>query len=260
MLVGELRELFRSFGRDYRPESPAASEAQLLNDMEIALGVVGQAAFLYESISDHVVATARILGDPIQSIAPFSLVRASVEVSSICCWILDPTLTALNRVARSFALRRKGLEGQETIIRENPQTDDGRLAERYAYLERKEKQYGIEKVGMPSTTDLVAFWFGGRHYYRLASAVVHGHPWVISQVGFERSDAEAVAKGTVFLEPTLKPSFILYLLMLALDALARAAWLRTLYSGHDRDRMARVLEKAYDDMQILSSRWFWRAG
>jgi len=130
-LVGELRELLSSFGRDYRPGSPGALEAELLNDTEVALGIVGQATFLYESISDHVVAATRILSEPIQPIAPFSLVRSSIEVSSICCWILEPTITASDRIARSFAFRRKGLNGQEMIIKENPETDDGRLAERY---------------------------------------------------------------------------------------------------------------------------------
>ena len=113
---------------------------------------------------------------------------------------------------------------------------------------------------MPSATDLVAYWFGGRAHYRLTSAVIHGQPWVISQVAFERSDAELVAKGTVFLEPALKPNFILYLLMLALDALAQAAWLRTLYSGYDKDRMIQVLEESYDDLQVLPVKRFWRTG
>lgn len=259
-LVGELRELFRSFGRDYGSGSPAALEAELLKDGEVALGIVGQATFLYESISDHVVAATRILSDPIQTIAPFSLVRSSLEVSSICCWILEPTITASDRIARSFAFRRKGLNGQEIIIKENPSTDDGGLAKRYAYLEEKERQYGIGRVRMPSATDLVAYWFGGRAHYRLTSAVIHGHPWIISQVAFERSDAEESAKGTVFLEPALKPNFILYLLMLALDALARAAWFRTLYSGYDKDRMIQVLEESYDDLQVLPVRRFWRTG
>lgn len=257
--VGQLRELLRGFGPAFSRDSPAGTEARLLADDDAVRGVLGQAAFLYESTSDHVVAVTRILSEPAQSIAPFSLVRAAIEVSSICCWILDPTLAPFERQSRSIAFRRKGLDGQKTLVNENPQIDDGGVAERYAYLDAREKKYGAQRVAMPPATELVAAWFGGRSPYRLTSAVVHGHPWAISQVAFSRNDKES-AGGIVFLEPALKPNIVLYLLVLALDALARPVWLRTLYSGHDRDQTSEVLDNAYDAMQILPGRRFWRAG
>jgi hypothetical protein len=259
-LAGELRDVLRSREAEFEPESPAATDVRVFNDVEAVRGILGQAALLYESISDHVVAATRILQKPPQAIAPFSLVRGSVEVSSISCWILDPSLTPTERVARSFAFRRKGLDGQKAVIAEHPHTDDGALPGRYAYLDRKEQAYGVPRIQMPSATDLVGTLFGGRGHYRLTSAVVHGHPWAVSQVAFTRQDEAGIETESVFLDPTLKPDIVAYLLLLALDALARPFWFRTLYSGHDTCPTVTLLESTYDDMQIMDGRRFWRAG
>jgi hypothetical protein len=62
------------------------------------------------------------------------------------------------------------------------------------------------------------------------------------------------------LEPTLKPNFILYLFVLALDALAWPAWLRTVYAGHDRLKIEETLNDAYNDLQMNPERRFWSHG
>ncbi len=259
-LVGELWELFRVFGQAAYPESPAEAEARLLADPEVPLTVASQTSLLFESINDHVVAATRILAVPVQPIAPFSLVRSALEVSSICCWILDPTLTGRERMSRSLAFHQTILRGQKTMIAGNPELDDGGLATRLAFVDDKEKRWGTQRTGMPRATDLVAAWFGKPAHYRLASAVVHGHPWAVAHVAFTRGTSEATSKGTVLLTPTLKPDLILYLLVLALKAVVQPAWMRAIYFGYDRERLARTLETAYDDIQMVPSERFWRDG
>lgn len=259
-LTGEIREVLRGYGNGFAAGFPAAIEAESVNDTEPIKGILGQAALMYESVIDHVIATTRIMSTPIQSIAPFSLVRSSIEVSSTCCWLLEPQLTTTTRICRSFALQRKAFEGQRKIINENPETDDGGFQSRLSYLDQKEKEYGIERVVVPSATELIGYWFGGKAHYRLTSSVVHGQPWAISQVAFTRNNLKKVGEGAVFLEPTLKPNFILYLFMLALDALARPAWLRTVYAGHDRLKIEETLSNAYNDLQMNPDRRFWSDG
>jgi hypothetical protein len=192
-LTGEIREVLRGYGNGFADGSPAAIEAENINDTEPIKGIFGQTALMYESVLDHVVATTRIMSTPIQSIAPFSLVRSSIEVSSICCWLLEPQLTATTRICRSFALRRKAFAGQRKIINENPETDDGGFRSRLSYLDQQEREYGIERVAVPSATDLIGHWFGGKVHYRLTSSVVHGQPWAISQVAFTRNDSTFAA-------------------------------------------------------------------
>ena len=257
--VGDLRRVLEAFGPEFAPRSQADSDSRELDDSEATHGVLGQAALLYESSSDHAVALTRILRSPTQGIAPFSLARSAIEVSSICCWILEPGLAARTRQARSIAFRRKGVEGQRTLVNENPTVDDGGVSERLSYLKDRQERFGAERVSVPPATDLVATWFGGRSPYRLLSAVVHGHPWAISQVAFARSDLQTPT-GMVFLEPTLKPDIVLYLLILTLDALAKPFWLRTLYCGHERATAVAALELTYDAMQMGDGRRFWRAG
>ncbi|WP_054695220.1 hypothetical protein [Geotalea toluenoxydans] len=259
-LAGEIREVMSGYGNGFAAGSPAAIEAENVNDTEPITGILGQAALMYESVIDHVVATTRIMSTPIQSIAPFSLVRSGIEVSSTCCWLLEPQLITTTRLCRSFALRRNSLEGQRKIINGNPETDDGGFQSRLSYLDQKEREHGLERVAVPSATDLTGYWFGGKAHYRLTSSVVHGQPWAISQVAFTRNDQKKVGEGAVFLEPTLKPNFILYLFVLALDALARPAWLRTVYAGHDRLKIEVTLNNAYNDLQMNPERRFWRHG
>jgi hypothetical protein len=237
--------------------SPAAKDHLAFRDVDVVIGVVGQTQLLYESAADHVVALLKILAEPIQPIAAFTCLRASMEVASLGCWVLQPGIDHVQRLSRSFALRRKGLDEQKKLIRDHPKTDDGKLDTRYAYLDRKGIKYGLERLTLPSATALVGTTFGEPGFYRIGSAVAHGHTWALTQVGFAVTSKDSEL-GTVYLEKSLSPNLMAYLLILAVESLGRLAWAWTIYGGHDVARLQDLLERTYEDLKMSGGeRRFW---
>jgi len=77
---GELEALLASFGYPPAFGSPAAKEHLAVRDVDAVVGVIGQTQLLQESAADHVVALLRTLDEPIQSIAPFTCLRAAIRL------------------------------------------------------------------------------------------------------------------------------------------------------------------------------------
>jgi len=64
--------------------------------------------------------------------------------------------------------------------------------------------------------------------------------------------------SVVLMQKTAKPQVLVYLLMLALEALARPFWASTRYVGGDCTAVEALLAAAYGELQVLDTRWFWR--
>lgn len=252
----ELRMLFEGFGYKQGSGSPADAENELVGDIQGITGILSQVWVLWEAASDHVWAAVKTLTEPVQVIAPFGCVRAAMEVAAVSCWILDPSIDYTRRLARSFALRRKGLDEYAKYIRENPKADDGRLTDQYEYLREKAIEYRLPKELVPPTTELICKVFGDRGYYRIGSAVTHGHTWALVEAGFIQSDHD-IEKGFVYLHKALKPNLLLYLIVLALESLTRPAWALATYIGMERMAIAKAFDRAYDDLQMTGDRRFW---
>lgn len=255
-LYHELQMLFKQFGYEQVPGSPADAENELIGDVQGITGILSQVWVLWEASSDHVLAAVKTLTEPIQTIAPFGCVRAAMEVAARSCWILDPSIDYKRRLARSFALRRKGLDEYSKFIRENPKADDERLQERYEYFKEKTIEYKLPKEPVPSATELICKIFGERSYYRIGSAVTHGQSWALIEAGFIQSNHDR-EKGFMYLHKAMRPNLLMYLIVLALESLVRPAWALASYIGMDRMTIAKVFDKAYDDLQMTRDRRFW---
>lgn len=256
-LERELDQLFRRGGYEPAIDGPAIREAERFGDVETMRTVLGQSFLLRESAGEHARAALQLLSEPFHVFSGSTCVRTAMEVSSLICWLLDPSINERERAARGVAWRRKGLDEQSKLIRDAPHTGDGGLAKRYEQVDAKIRRFGLEAVRVPSATELVGRTFGRTSYYRIGSAVVHGHSWALSQIGFEVAGREAAQK-TVFLNKTAKPEFILYLLILTLESIAKPAWDLGCYLGRRSPEVSKLLETAYDDLQMTGDRRFWR--
>ncbi len=256
-LERELDELIRRGGYEPAPDGPAIREAERFGDVETMRTVLGQSFLLRESVGEHARAALQLLTEPFHVFAGSTCVRTAMEVSALVCWLLEPSIDERSRAARGVAWRRKGLDEQAKLIRAAPRTDDGGLAERYQQIESKIRTFSLEAVRVPSATDLVGRTFGSTSHYRIGSAVVHGHSWALSQIGFEAAGRKAAEK-TVFLRQSAKPEFILYLLVLTLESIGRPAWDLSCYLGQSGQDVSKLLETAYDDLQMTNDRRFWR--
>jgi len=255
-LNDDLSGLLESSQGDVQPGSPALRDGDELGHLEPVRTAFGQSLLLCESASEHIAAATNSLKEPAQILACFSCVRTATEVASLSWWLMDPALDYVERISRSLALRRKGLDEQRRLLRENPEADRGHIPGRYAAIDEGVRTFGLSVVQVPPATDLVARTFGDRTYYRLGSAVVHGHAWALMQVGFVRTEHDAGA-GIVPLQKKAKPQVLVYLLMLGLEALGRPLWASTRYAGGDYTAIEGLLGAAYRDLRIAQANWFW---
>jgi hypothetical protein len=246
-----------SSGYEPLPSSPAEREIRELGDVQTIRTTIGQCLLLRDSAAEHVLAATRVLAEPFHTMASFTCVRTAMEVTGTVCWLLEPNVDHLARASRSVALRRRGLVEQKKLIRDCPATDDGHLAARFSAVEDKVRLHRLTPLQLPSATDIVSRTFGDPGYYRIAPAVVHGQPWALSQVGFVPAGREP--DGIVILEKYPKPNFILYLLVLGLECMARSTWALAWYLGIDRRQLKVYLDKAYDELQFTGNRRFWDA-
>lgn len=255
-LYQDIRMMFKQFGYQQVAGSPADDENKLIGELQGITGILSQVWVLWEASSDHVLAAIKTLAEPVQTIAPFGCVRAAMEVAARSCWILDPSIDYKCRLARSFALRRKGLDEYSKLIRENSQSADERLQERYEYFKKKTIEYKLPKESLPSATELICNIFGERSYYRIGSAVTHGQIWALTEVGFIQRNHNS-ENGFMYLHEAVKPNLLMYLIVLALESLGRPAWALASYIGMDRMTIANVFDKTYDELQMTRDRRFW---
>lgn len=254
-LNDELTAVSRPSGFEQAPGSPASLDTAAIEDSEPVATLVSQALLLLESVGEHVAAATDALHEPAKVMACFSCVRVAMEVASLSWWLLDPSLRSVERVSRSVALRSKGLSEQSKILRENPEWDTGKIPGRNAAIEERVLRHGLSRIVLPSTTELVAITFGDRAHYRLSSAVVHGHAWALLQIGF--AAAEPHGNG-VFVHKTAKPAVLVYVLMLALEAVSRSFWATSRYVGADVASVEKVLVAAHTDLRVRPNKWCWR--
>lgn len=255
-LNDELSELLESSAYEFGHDSPALRDGSELGHLEPVRTALGQSVLLSESASEHVAAATNSLKEPAQILACFSCVRTATEVASLAWWLLDPSIDCAERISRSLALRRKGLDEQSRLLRANPELDGAQIPGRYAAIDERVRALGLRVVQVPSATDLVARTFGDRMYYRLSSAVVHGHSWALLQVGFVEAGHDPAA-GVVSMQKTAKPQVLVYLLMLALEALARPLWASTRYVSGDCAALEKLLAAAYSELRMVEDNWFW---
>lgn len=91
------------------PNSQAASEVTTFQRPESLTTAYSQGILLIEVAADHLMALTKTVSELVQTIAPWSCIRAFVESTALASWLLDPNIDSKNRVQKSFAFRYEGL-------------------------------------------------------------------------------------------------------------------------------------------------------
>lgn len=153
---------------------------------------------LLYSAEDHLRTMLMIFeGAKLPTYSLYTLLRAAAEAIVRCAYLLDPSLTERERMARGLNVRWENLDEQRKIDR-----DDKKFAERVAYLEQRAVENGIEVLkksddkpphfgeGRENDVDLFAQYIKaessnadekppvGETLYRYLSAHVHSMVWV----------------------------------------------------------------------------------
>ncbi len=186
-----------------------------------------QGTILIVAASDHLHSFIRLLDEPVQTIAPYTCIRVVIETSAIASWILEPEISAFDRVMRSLAFRIEGLKQQLNFARATNDNDTfnqiqariDKVVDDYhrmgfkKLVNRKGKVIGVGQQ-LPSFTQLVETIFDEEPTYRLLSGMVHAHPWVLSHFGFRVEETDS----RKYLTQNMKAFHVIFLSLVASKA------------------------------------------
>jgi hypothetical protein len=254
----------------HQPSQPsiATKELSAFREPEFIKTVYAQGTVLIEVAADHLVAFTRTITEPVQTMAPWTCVRAIIESSALASWLFDPGIDVRTRVQRSFAFRYEGLRQQEKFGRVSGNEDDVKKAikQRIDVVEAAALKLGFNQVKsgrgkrigiaqqMPSVTRVVDEVLGEEATYRLLSAIAHAHPWALQQSSYRKSDS----KDDLLLKKNLEPFAVAYLSIKAADSFSKPVWYKCQLFGWDVKRLELIFSSAYDSLGINPGRGrFW---
>ncbi len=190
---------FNECGLKAAANSQATSELKSFGRPKSLTTAYSQGTIFIEVAADQLVAFTKTLTEPIQTVAPWSCLRAFVESCALAAWILEPSIDARTRVQRSFALRYEELseeakffhasgEGfnKEKVLRRINQIEKDALEIGFARVENKKRERCGIGQPMPSITNIITNALNEEAFYRLLSAMTHAHNWALIQLSFQR--------------------------------------------------------------------------
>jgi hypothetical protein len=239
--------------------SIAATELGLFQEPELVKTAYAQGSALIEVAADHLVAFIRTTTEPVQTVAPWTCVRATIESGALACWLLAPDINVRTRVQRSFAFRYEGLSQQVKFGKASGNdADTAKANERISAVEDAALKLGFPQVQdkhgkrsgiaqqMPRATRLVGEVLGEEATYRLLSAITHAHPWALQQSSFRKVDSE----GAPIFEKNLQPIAVAFLSIKAADSFCRPVWYKCKLFGWDVKRLEGIFGSAYDSLGV----------
>ena len=196
-LHDETASFFNQRGLNPTPDSQANSELSAFRTKSVQTAYT-QGKLLIEVSADQLIALFRSLTEPVLTIAPWTSVRSILESSALAAWLLDPSISARDRVQRSFAFRFEGLSQQVKFARASG-LDTTKASSRIDDVETLALSLGFSRVQdvngrrigigqqLPKMTDLIGSVLHEESTYRLLSAFTHAHSWAIQQLSFNQA-------------------------------------------------------------------------
>jgi hypothetical protein len=225
---------------------------------------------LFELVADQLMAFTKTITEPIQTIAPWTCVRALIEASALASWILDPKIDANDRVQRSFALRYEGLIQEKKYIQSLGISTE-KVTAQIDKVEQVSLGLGFPKIinsrngerdgigqKYTSITDIITKNLNKESEYRLLSAMAHGHHWAYQILGFQKINTgnevffenENQPVVVFAFEKYMSPEAIMHLCQEAVICFARPIWYKCQLFGWDQDQLKNILNKASNAVGI----------
>ena len=268
----ETASLLNEYGHEPLANSQADRELKSFPRRESVMTAYSQGTSLIEVVADHAMAFTRAVSEPVLTVAPWTCIRSLIEASALACWLLDPQIDVRMRIQRSLAFRYEGLSQQLSYVRvmEGKESlyvkkviarieDVERMAIGLGFrkvVNRKEERTGIGQQ-MPGTTEIVRNVLNEEANYRLLSAVVHAHHWVLQQLSFRLSgepgkileEGEDPDKGH-YLEKNIEPLAVAYLCALAGKYFGKPLKYKFILFGWNVRRLDDILDVAFSKIGI----------
>lgn len=273
----DIADFHADLGVDWCPDSRAAVEFSQAKIPDLVTTNWSSSFFLIELGFEHLSSLIRTMEEPLCPLACGTCVRSMLESCSIASWLLQPNITPHERIGRGYAYRYSGMEQYAKYLRENHPGSSAldQLKGRICEVEREAVSLGYTEVAnkegkrigigrrMPSATEVIKLMLAHGGYYRILSAVSHGHNWAIRSLGFAlvASPEAPTSISSDSVRPHTKianPIYLNLLGLIAVEAVSRPVWNRCLYSGWDKERLAHILDVVADRIGLKPNHRFWR--
>lgn len=250
--------------------SQASREIRAHDNPEFVYSILSQTGVLLEVVGDHLVCFTRVCKEPAGSVSPWTAVRAIFEACALGIWLSDPNIDVRTRLGRSFSLRFSGIEQQSKVMASFQGQKTSELNEPMNRLLEKANLVGLQVVRnsknriigidqrFPSYTELVASQLDYERFYRLFSAVVHGHLWALQNLSFKIVDyGETSSRGRPrrFLEKHLEIEFAVSLAALSLKSMWKFLRAYSTYYGWDTEALNRIFSETFKKLPKSEAKW-----
>lgn len=239
-------------------------------DLKPAYGLAEYAVFLVAV--DHIRAIAKGLTPPILTFSPWASARCVLEACSLGYWLADTRVCHKERACRMLKYRFGDLKNAlslgnstsnlpknistESDIWEKDQRDNFlAISKRFGFSSGEEVSKKLSS-GMPGKTRLAKITFGADMEYKLLSGATHGQ--------FHASQLSTKMLNSYYLDGSRDNTRHLSLEEareigdLVMEWFAKATWEVFKVHGWQMQRLAKVFEQAYDNMDIQPDHRFWR--
>lgn len=244
-----------------------AAEELLDESLGEFLGVAfSQANMHVVAARDHSRALCDLLNEPVETIAPWTVLRGVLESSALACWLMSKDIGARERSARSLSFRFEGMEQQRKYIRlagspDNLQEVSSRINEIVAnakvlgFDERIDRRGRVSSVGMafPGTTAIVRDCLDEEVPYRLASAMAHAHIWAHQQLGYQAVHVDE--DGVHHMQKNIDSRVFVYICQTAINSLAKCHWAKWRINGWKMPSLEDFLIQVFEDSLIPRRKW-----
>lgn len=251
-----------------KANSKLYTERQVYSKQVSVENAYSMSTMLIESIGDHIFALLKTIKEPIESMAPFTCIRAALEASALASWMLDANIGSWERVKRTFAFRYDSLTEQLKFARcMNDVVRINKIQERINEVENDALKLGYDRVQnknrkrigigmeMPSMTSLIKDVLNREWLYRVTSGMAHGSNWALMALSFFKTDVKnIVEKGS-------DTDSLYYLCCEGAHIFSYPVWNRVRLFGFDKDSYIRIFESVYRSLKIYEDkRLFWKHG
>ena len=239
----------------------------------LAQSISGQ---LVEFGGEHVTGLVKLITEPVEVIACWSLLRAMIEGCAFGVWLTDPAIDAHVRAGRVLALHYEGLTQQIRFGRAGQYEPDRikmaedrideieqqALALGFAAVQDKNKRrIGIGQK-MPTATDLVRDMLDEEAMYRMLSGVTHAQSWAIMGLGYTAAKDPKVNIGatklTMKYEKDVNMVMMMSLGVKTASTFARLLRSRSEYYGWNTRKFVNLFELVFDKLKAPEKTRFWR--
>ncbi len=200
-----------------------------------------RADLLINGTADHVMAFVKTVTEPVNTLAPFVLVRAALESGALASWLLSPDIGCRERVSRILAFRYEGLVQQKKSADIADKDSVSAIENQIAKVGKHAERLGVAQK-MPTMTGMIESNLSEESTWRLLSAVAHAHTWATAQLGYQPTEDNRL------LSQNIEPESLVWLCRKALKTLSKPIGYKCRLFGWMSAEFDPLFRSPFDDM------------